>query len=84
MMSEFQVIAARQSADDVLYYFASVHHVHPNGPRAIMHALDYFGVEPVVIRRGNLRIRISEVHDIGGDDTFYEIATALGGQAVPA
>jgi hypothetical protein len=76
-MSEFKVIATRQSEDDVLFYFAKVHGKHPNGPRAVMHALDYYGVEPVVVQCGNLRVRLTEVHEVGGDGTFYEIATAV-------
>lgn len=78
-MTEFKVLATRQSEDDVLFYFARIHGLHPNGPRAVMHALGYYGVEPVVVRCGLLRVRLTEMHDIGEDGlTFYEIATAFG------
>ena len=41
------------SRDEVIAFFAQHEKLHPNGPVAVMHAVAYHGVEPIVIKGGS-------------------------------
>lgn len=41
----------RYTRDEVIAFFAQHEKLHPNGPIAVMKAVAYYGVEPIVIKR---------------------------------
>jgi hypothetical protein len=54
----------RYSRDEVIAFFAQHEGMHPNGPVAVMCAVDYYRVEPIVIKGGSgKRYEVNYVDD---------------------